>query len=196
LTSTRLSAADRCTQLLEVAADIVAAQGLQGFTMEAVAAKSGVTRPILYRHFADADALVAALFASEVTGLRQAIEQELTGRVGLEERLGAILSAWLDTLERRGTLVSALLFDQLPNAALDELRAKQRAASHRLVAAEIRSALSVTPTVAMFGASVVLNATQGLVLQVSKRSMSRRRAEQLFLSMMIGALNQLAQTGR
>ncbi|MEZ5259835.1 MAG: helix-turn-helix domain-containing protein [Ilumatobacteraceae bacterium] len=53
-----MSSADRRTQLLDVAADIVSAGGERALTIEAVVAKAEVHRPIVYRHFENAEALL------------------------------------------------------------------------------------------------------------------------------------------
>ena len=49
--STRLPAAVRRNQLIETAIDVFAANGYHDTTMDQVAARAGVTKPVLYQHF-------------------------------------------------------------------------------------------------------------------------------------------------
>jgi AcrR family transcriptional regulator len=55
----------RRAQLLEVTEAIVSEQGFHAVTIEAVARRAGVTRPIVYGHFGDLDHLLAALVERE-----------------------------------------------------------------------------------------------------------------------------------
>ena len=47
----RMKAEARRRQLLEVAAELFAANGYQGTTTAALAEAAGISEPILYRHF-------------------------------------------------------------------------------------------------------------------------------------------------
>ncbi|MGW0160017.1 TetR/AcrR family transcriptional regulator [Mycobacterium sp. NPDC003323] len=65
MTRRRLSGADRRAQLLDVARDIVAADGYPALTIERVAAESEVTRAVVYQQFIDLDGLTTALLDRE-----------------------------------------------------------------------------------------------------------------------------------
>ena len=69
----RLSAAQRREQFLDVAAQIVVEQGADAVTMEAVAARAGVSKALSYRYFDNAGALLVSLFDREVVDLDQRI---------------------------------------------------------------------------------------------------------------------------
>ncbi len=64
-TVTRMSAGARREQLLDAAKAVVADGGFHAVSIEAVARRAGITRPIVYRHFADLDALLDALVERE-----------------------------------------------------------------------------------------------------------------------------------
>ena len=93
----RVGAAERRAQLLEVAADIVSAGGARALTMDAVAVKAGVHRPVVYRHFENADAMLDAVVEDELRSLAQATDDAVAGLVGLETRLRAAVAAWMDS---------------------------------------------------------------------------------------------------
>src|SRR3954467_11102303 len=62
--STRMSAADRRNQLLEVAIDLFSRKGCRGTTTREIAAAAGVTEAIIFRHFATKQELYKAILDS------------------------------------------------------------------------------------------------------------------------------------
>lgn len=60
-----MRAADRRQQLLDTTLDLVVDRGFHAVTIEAVAQGAGVTRPIVYKQFADLNGLVKALVDRE-----------------------------------------------------------------------------------------------------------------------------------
>lgn len=63
--ATRLPAPERREQLLEAALDVVGESGYAGLTMEAVARRAGVTKPVVYDAFANRDEVMSTLLAAE-----------------------------------------------------------------------------------------------------------------------------------
>jgi AcrR family transcriptional regulator len=64
-TPTRMTASERREQLLDVTKAIVAERGFHAVSIEAVAREAGITRPIVYGHFADLPGLLRALVERE-----------------------------------------------------------------------------------------------------------------------------------
>ena len=60
-----MSAADRRAQLLDIARDIVAAEGFAAVTIERVARSAPVARALVYQQFADLSGLMTALLERE-----------------------------------------------------------------------------------------------------------------------------------
>jgi len=73
--STRLPAAARREQLLNVALEVFAHQGFHGTAMNDVAEAAGVTKPVLYQHFQSKRQLYLALLDEVGQRLRQTIEK-------------------------------------------------------------------------------------------------------------------------
>ena len=73
--STRLPAAARREQLLNVALEVFARQGFHGTAMNDVAEAAGVTKPVLYQHFQSKRQLYLALLDEVGQRLRQTIEE-------------------------------------------------------------------------------------------------------------------------
>jgi len=75
----RMSAAARREQLLDVTTELVADVGFQEVTIEAVAKRAGITRPIVYEHFGDLGGLLDAVVEREMArALSQVSETALT----------------------------------------------------------------------------------------------------------------------
>ena len=64
-TRARLSAAERSEQLLDTTKALVGEQGFHGLSIEAVAKRAGVSRPIVYGHFGDLAGLLEAMLQRE-----------------------------------------------------------------------------------------------------------------------------------
>ena len=78
-TSSRLTASERREQLLEVTTRIVAEQGFQGVSIESVARRAGISRPIVYEHFGDLQGLLEAVVEREMSrAFSQVSETALT----------------------------------------------------------------------------------------------------------------------
>ena len=70
---------DRRSQLLDLAAPLMATRGFHGMSVGDLGAAAGITAPALYRHFPSKQALLGAL-------LTDISERLLAGRRGLRRR--------------------------------------------------------------------------------------------------------------
>ena len=61
----RMSGAERREQLLDVTREIVGELGFHAVSIEAVARRAGITRPVVYGHFADLPTLLEAMVERE-----------------------------------------------------------------------------------------------------------------------------------
>lgn len=84
----RLPADQRRRQLLEVARDLFAARGFHATSMDEIAERAGVTKPVLYQHFPSKRALYLELLTDtgdELLGaLRAATHRVTSGRERVE----------------------------------------------------------------------------------------------------------------
>jgi AcrR family transcriptional regulator len=69
----RLSGHERRAQLLELALEVFAAQGFHATSMNDIAERAGVTKPVLYQHFASKQDLYRELLAEVGGRLRESI---------------------------------------------------------------------------------------------------------------------------
>lgn len=90
----RMCAAERRAQLLEVTKAMVGADGFHAVSIEAVARRAGVSRPVVYEHFGDLRGLLDALI-------------DLLSRTALQQ-LAAVLPTDIGERRPRAVLLAAL----------------------------------------------------------------------------------------
>jgi AcrR family transcriptional regulator len=139
---TRLSAAERREQLLDVTKGLGLDSGFHAVSIEAVARAAGVSRPIVYGHFHDLPGLLEALIEREsqraLTQLAEVLLRDLGTRNPREEMLRG-LRAYLDVARADpGTWRLVLMPPEGAPAILRERIAVGRAAVVAQLAEAIR----------------------------------------------------------
>lgn len=92
--SSRLPAARRREQLLEVALHVFAARGFHQTSMNDVADAAGVTKPVLYQHFSSKRALYLELLELVSLRLMAAIHEATSAAAGPREQVERGLRAY------------------------------------------------------------------------------------------------------
>lgn len=88
----RMPRAQREEQILRVAEEVFAERGFQATTMEDIAERVGVTKPLIYEYFGSKEGLLSACITNARTQLRVATEAAWLG-VGDEAPLEVVLRA-------------------------------------------------------------------------------------------------------
>jgi AcrR family transcriptional regulator len=96
-----MAAADRRELILEAARESFAEGGYHRTSLDAIAERAGVSKALLYEHFASKRELHAAMLEAHVRELIGRIEAALVDSEPGEERLRAGLEAFFDFLEER-----------------------------------------------------------------------------------------------
>lgn len=91
----RLPALQRRAQILEVARELFSREGIDETSMRNIAGRAGVSPAVLYRHFADKDALLFALTEAFFDRLIAAFDAPLAGLRDPVERLRALMTAYI-----------------------------------------------------------------------------------------------------
>src|SRR5579875_871666 len=94
--------------LLDVAAEMVATGDIDAVTMESVAAAAGVSRPLVYKHFANRKELLGALYERESAHLHRQLSRAVREARGLEEMFRALIEGALAAQVDRGATFAAL----------------------------------------------------------------------------------------
>lgn len=82
--------------LLDASLALIEAEGLEGFSMREVARRAGLSHQAPYHHFADREAILAAIVAEGFDRLREASLAALGGETDPARRFTAIGKAYLD----------------------------------------------------------------------------------------------------
>jgi AcrR family transcriptional regulator len=132
---TRMSREDRRIQLLDSAEQVFVQLGVDGASMEDVAERAGVTKPVLYDHFGSKDGLLTALLgrlgdrmldetaaaAAEATSAQEALSQGLTAYFRFVDRHEG---AWLLLMREVGPgTAAAQEADRVRNAQVAAIAA-------------------------------------------------------------------------
>jgi len=95
-----MSAGERRQQLLDATKALVGEKGFHGLSVEAVAARAEVSRPIVYAHFGDLNGLLEAMLQREGESALRQLGDVLPGEGELDPRaaLLASLRAYLEAV--------------------------------------------------------------------------------------------------
>jgi AcrR family transcriptional regulator len=135
---------ERRRELLEqAAAELFAEHGYAGTRLEDVAARAGVTKQLLYRHFSDKTALYLALLERHRADL-PTFTAAMPATGTLEERLRAVIEAWLSYAEAHAYAWKLLFRDSGGGPEVQRVRTEVQA-SARAVLVDALRALSAVP---------------------------------------------------
>ncbi|HUR77391.1 MAG TPA: helix-turn-helix domain-containing protein [Acidimicrobiales bacterium] len=195
--TSRLDRDDRRDALLDVAAAIVASDGADEVSMENVAEQAGVSRPLVYKHFANRAELLEALYARESDALHQEISAAVTKARTLEEMFRALVRGSLNAQASRGATFAAL---RAAGGRSAERRNVQRSRDRTTLQYFVRQAMrqyELTEAQARAGVSILLGAVDS-VLSVFRVRPTREHAELLentYVMLVVGGLEGLHPKG-
>ena len=189
----RLSADERRTALLDVAKALVAEVGPGRVTVGAVADRAHVTRALVYKHFANKDDLLRALYRREARRLDAHIRACVEAAPdGFEPKLRAFIGATLDAVEEHGPFFTPLREVGADGTSRRDQRDRDRRtvgwfaerASHDF-GIDIRTARSVI--------AVLFSGIRSLLSQMRSRpgAAQRRFLLDTYVEMTMGALDRV-----
>jgi AcrR family transcriptional regulator len=111
-TSTRLPAAERREQLLEVALEVFATKGFHDTSMNEVAVAAGVTKPVLYQHFASKKALYNELVDEVGRRLEHEVVEAAAAAEGPRQQVEAGFRAYVRWAIGSGAAFRVLFSDR------------------------------------------------------------------------------------
>lgn len=119
----RVPRAIRERQMIQIAEEVFASRGYAAASMDEIAERVGVSKPMLYEYFRSKEGLLAACIAQSRTELRAAIEQAVAGTSCPEEALRRGLRAFFDfardrrrawsLLRHEGTLIGTPAWEEI-----------------------------------------------------------------------------------
>lgn len=183
--------------LLDAAARLLADDGSSAVTMEAVASAARVSRPLLYKHFANREQLLADLVRREVDALDAEVAAAIAGLTSLEEIVRTSCETVVEGVVRRGRIVAPLLRAALAD---EELRREQQARNRRtrqwyvdLVVEEF----GIDPTDAQAAVALYSNGLDAVFASWHSSKPTRKERQHLidiYVRLVMGGLEALART--
>ncbi len=104
----RLPAHERREQLLEVSVVVFAREGYHNTSMNDVADAAGVTKPVLYQHFASKRELYRELLGEVGGQLRDSIAKATTNAAGPRQQIEEGFAAYFEFVERNNDAFKVL----------------------------------------------------------------------------------------
>lgn len=119
----RVSRDQRRGLLLDAAAELVVSDSPNAVTMELVAERCGVSRPLVYKHFANRDEMLGALYRREARRLHAELAGQVDAAGSVEEMFRVLVRGALRAADERGHLLATL---RSTGAGSREVRREQR----------------------------------------------------------------------
>src|SRR4051794_20443536 len=104
----RLTRADRRDVLLDAAAGLVSTGDLDAVSMEAGAERAGVSRPLVYKHFANRSEMLGDLYQREAALLHGELAAAVASATTLEAMFRALIHGSLRVHASRAATFAAL----------------------------------------------------------------------------------------
>ncbi|MDN8625349.1 MULTISPECIES: TetR/AcrR family transcriptional regulator [Corynebacterium] len=126
MTRQRMSAAERRSQLIAMSRPVFAEKGIEGTSVEELAARAGVSKPVIYEHFGGKEGLYQAVIDEDMVALDRTIDEALVqgrSRIRIERAVYAVLDfaekneEGFRILARDGAVVGAVGRSSQPKAA-------------------------------------------------------------------------------
>jgi AcrR family transcriptional regulator len=95
-----MKAPERRAQLLDAARHVFGSVGFHSASMEAVARRANVSKPVLYDHFPSKRDLYVALIDADLEAVRVRVSEALAAPTGNRERVRASFQAYFDFVDR------------------------------------------------------------------------------------------------
>jgi AcrR family transcriptional regulator len=110
----RMTGKQRREQLIDVGRKLFADKGFEATTVEEIAAKADVSKPLVYEHFGGKEGLYAVVVDREIAALLGGIAGALSAELGSRETLERAAGALLDYIESSTDGFRILIRDSPP----------------------------------------------------------------------------------
>ena len=191
----RLAGADRRDALIDVAAELVAAGDVEAVSMEAVAERAGVSRPLVYKHFANRNDLLAAVYQRESALLHAELTADVSAAETLEDTFRALIHGALRAQASRGATFAALRMAGLRTRERREEQRQRDRTTLRFFAGQAVREFDLDRAQARAAVAILLGAIDAALAQWRARP-TREHAtllEDTYVSLAMGGLEHLAR---
>jgi AcrR family transcriptional regulator len=192
--SARLARADRRDVLLDAAAALIASGDIEAVSMDAVAEQARVSRPLVYKHFANRNELLGAVYQRESALLHAELSADVSAVETLEDTFRALIHGALRAQASRGAAFAAL---RSAGLRTHERRAEQRKRDRttlRYFTTKAVREFDLDPSQAKAAVAVLLGAIDAVLAQWRVRPTHEHAAllEDTYVGLVMGGLEHLA----
>jgi AcrR family transcriptional regulator len=190
-TARRVSREARRDLLIDAVVALIEAGRLDEVTMESVAERAGVSRPLVYRHFANRNDLLAAAYRREASTLHDELVAEVATATSVVEMYRTLVRGSLRaTTASRDGVFAALRAAGTNNRDLRTEQRNRDVTTVRAFAARAVRELGVEPAQATAATVLLLGAIDPLVAQWRRRPSEANAAllEEVYVRMVLGGL--------
>ena len=192
--ATRLAKADRREFLLDTAAGMVAAGDVDDVSMESIADGAGVSRALVYKHFANRRELLSALYERESAQLHRDLAAAVEAADGLAGMLRALVRGALDSQASRGATFAALSQGGGRTRAHRGVQRRRDGRTLRYFTQQAVKEFAIEEDVAAAALGLALGSISAVLTRWRQQPTREHAAllEETFVAMTIGGLRQLA----
>jgi AcrR family transcriptional regulator len=185
----RLRSSARRDALLDAAVELIAGGDIDDVSMDTVAERAGVSRPLVYKHFANRHELLSAVYRREAGAVHEELSAQVVAAGTVEEMFRTLVRGSMRVLAERAHLFAVL---RSAGGRTREIRDQQRSRDRDTVKAFAARAArqyglerrEVTPATA-----VLLGAIDSVTAQWRLRPTqdNARHLEEVYMAMVTGA---------
>jgi AcrR family transcriptional regulator len=157
----RLPSSRRRVQLLDAARDVIRTDGLAMVTMGRVADRAGVSKPVLYTHFANRSAILIALITEFWDDIDRDVITSTERNESSESFAGRSIATYFDALERGGAAIQAILSTGGEEPEVEAVRLAHFRKVEEIWGARYQRSLGLSPDAAHAAAGVLRSAIAG-----------------------------------
>jgi AcrR family transcriptional regulator len=192
-TDAKLTRRARQDVLLDSAAALLEAGGATAVTMEAVSSHAGVSRPLVYKHFANRDDLVVALFRRESASFDAEVATALGGVTGLDAVVRTSAEAIVEGFGRRRRVLGPLLQGDSIDPALRQAQRERMRRNNRWYRDLVVTECGIAPERARVAVAVMFGGLVALISNGIARLGDDERAQVIdaYVEMVMGGLDRL-----
>ncbi|MDQ0463685.1 AcrR family transcriptional regulator [Caulobacter ginsengisoli] len=185
-TKRRISAEARRDGLLEAAARLIVEQGLVACTLEAVGEAAGVSKALVYKHFANRPALFEALIEREFAEIRRRGLSLAPVGTPLAQAREPYLRSYLRYLAERGAVLRSLLGDPTIASLTARQRRGERGGIEGYFVKGVMEAYGLPKDLAMLGLRMTLYAPESAIGWMTRTGFDLDRAAEFWATFLEG----------
>ena len=191
----RLARADRRDALIDAATELVASGDFETLSVEGVAERAGVSRPLVYKHFANRDELLAAVYARESYLLTRELSAAVNAPDRLEDKFRALIRGTLQAQANRGATLAALRAVGVRDESLRVTQRDRDRTTVRYFASLAVHDFGLDERQARMAVSILLTAMQSVLAQWRRHPTPEHAVtlEDMYAALVMGGLKELSE---